>query len=57
MITSYVLPILSVKEGKEQTVGFIDSDAKPCLFIGEREKESTEISECVSYGELGSVSA
>lgn len=56
MITSYVLPILSVKEGKEQTVGFIDSDAKPCLFIGEREKESTEISECVSYGELGSVS-
>lgn len=48
-------PILSVKVGKEQSVGFIDSDAKPSLFI-EREKESTKFSELVSYGELGSVS-
>lgn len=49
-------PILSVKVGKEQSVGFIDSDAKPILFIEEWEKESRKFSELVSYGELGSVS-
>lgn len=33
MIMGYAPPILSVKVSKEQSVGFIDNDTKPSLFV------------------------
>lgn len=40
MITSYMPSSLSVIEVEENSVGLIDNDAKPSLFIEEQEEEN-----------------